>query len=85
MESRAVGAFWGAYNSLTPEVQRAAKKQYQLWIDDPRHPSIRFKKVGNYWSARVTDDFRALGIMDEDTVIWFFIGSHADYIRMLKG
>jgi len=45
---------------------------------------LRFKKVGNYWSARVNDDFRAVGILDGDTVIWFFIGSHSDYEKFLK-
>ena len=85
MNSRAVGSFWNAFHKLPAEIQRAAEKQYRLWLGDPRHPSVRFKKVGDYWSARVTDDFRALGIMDGDTVIWFFIGSHSDYERMLNG
>jgi hypothetical protein len=84
MESRAVTSFWDGFNKLPAVIQRAAQKQYRLWLDDLRHPSVRFKKVGNFWSARVTDDFRALGIMDGDTVIWFFIGSHAEYERMLN-
>jgi hypothetical protein len=83
MKSRAVASFWSGYNLLPPDVQRLALKQYRLWLLNPHHPSVRFKKVGTYWSARITDDFRALGIMDEDVVIWFFIGTHAHYDRLL--
>jgi len=45
---------------------------------------VNFKKIGRYWSARVTNDYRALGVMTGDTVIWFWIGSHADYDRIIK-
>ena len=59
------------------EVQRIAVKQYRLWLHDPRHPPVRFKKVGRYWSGRVNDDYRVVGILDGDTVVWFFIGTHS--------
>jgi len=48
----------------------------ELRVKDPRHPSIQFKKIGLYWSARVTADYRALGITEDHTVIWFWIGNH---------
>jgi hypothetical protein len=66
------------------DVQRLALKQYLLWLRDPRHSSVRFKKVGRYWSARVNEDYRAVGILDGDTVVWFFIGTHSEYGRLLK-
>jgi hypothetical protein len=84
MKSRAIRSFWDAYHALPKEIQRAAIKQYKLWLSDPYHPSLRFKKVGAHWSARVTDDYRAVGIMDGDTIIWYFIGNHAEYARLLK-
>jgi hypothetical protein len=84
MQSRAVRSFWDCYHVLPTEVQRQALKQYRLWLQDPRHPSVHFKKVGGYWSARVNDDFRAVGILDGDTVIWFFIGTHDEYSRLLR-
>ena len=83
MKSRAVSSFWISYRRLPAEVQLAAKKQYRLWLSDPHHPSLRFKKVGNDWSARITGDYRAVGVMDGDTVIWYFIGTHAEYDRLL--
>ncbi len=84
MKSRVVASFWDGYNRLPEEIQKLALKQYKLWQTNPHHPSVRFKKVGLYWSARVTDDYRAVGIMDGDTVLWFFIGTHAEYNQVLK-
>jgi hypothetical protein len=84
MKSRVIAGFWDGYNRLPTVIQELAVKQYRLWLDNPHHPSVRFKKVGLYWSARVTDDYRAVGIMDGDTVLWFFIGTHAEYSQVLK-
>lgn len=84
MRSRAVRSFWDRYHALPADVQRIAVKQYRLWLHDPRHPSVRFKKVGGYWSARVSDDYRSVGILDGKAVVWFFIGTHSEYGRLLK-
>jgi len=84
MKSRAIGTFWDRYHVLPTDIQKIADKQYRLWIENPYHPSIHFKKVGRYWSARVTDDYRSVGIKDGDTIIWFWIGTHREYDRLLK-
>jgi hypothetical protein len=84
MKSRAVASFWDDYNRLPAEIQKLANKQYKLWLTNYHHPSVRFKKVGPYWSARITDDYRAVGIMDGDAIVWFFIGTHAEYNHILK-
>jgi len=85
MTSHATSRFWRCYDRLPAEIQQTAVKQYQLWLQDPSHPSVRFKKVADaYWSARVTHDYRALGVRDGDVVIWFWIGTHAEYERLLK-
>jgi hypothetical protein len=84
MKSRVVASFWDDYNRLPDEIQKLAIKQYKLWLTNLHHPSLRFKKVGLYWSARITDDYRAVGVMDEDTIVWFFIGTHAEYNHVLK-
>ena len=83
MTSHATRDFWAAYHALPAKTQQLADKQYQLWRANPRHPSVRFKKVGRYWSARVGGDIRALGVVDGDTVIWFWIGRHDDYERLV--
>ncbi len=83
MRSRASTAFWRCYQGLPPQVQRLAQKNYRLWLADHWHPSLHFKKVNNYWVARVGDDYRAVGIEAGGTVTWFWIGSHAEYERLL--
>ena len=85
MKSRASSKFWALHRRLPLEIRRAAFKQYRLWLRNPRHPSLQFKKIESFWSARITDDFRALGVMDADTVIWFWIGTHDEYEQILKG
>ena len=85
MKSRASSRFWRCYHRLPTEIQELAAKQYRQWLQDPAHRSLQFKKVKGYWSARVTDDYRALGILEGDTVIWFWIGTHHQYERLLRG
>jgi hypothetical protein len=87
MNSRATRQFWKLYKALPPEIQQRARRAYELWLNDPRHPSVQFKKVDDQepiYSARVTDDYRALGLLENDTVTWFWMGKHEEYERMLK-
>ena len=85
MKSAANPRFWKAYGELPPEIQRLARKNYRLWKMNPKHHSLRFKKVGEVWSARVTDDFRALAQLRGETFYWFWIGPHAEYERIIRG
>jgi hypothetical protein len=64
-----------------------ARKAYQLFRDDPQHPSLRFKMVHDrdpIYSVRVTGAYRAVGIVREDEITWFWIGDHSSYDRLLK-
>ena len=60
-------------------VRRNARKQFRLWLEDHWHPSLHFKRVGPYWSARVDRDHRALGVECDGKIVWFFIGKHDHY------
>lgn len=63
MKSFATADFWEAYAELAPEVREQAQKAYQLWQENPLHPSLHFKKVGkNLLSARVSGGYRALAL-----------------------
>jgi len=53
--------FWALYAALPAEVRTTADKNYALLKDNPQHPSLHFKKVGPLWSARVGEQYRALG------------------------
>ena len=87
MKSRVAKEFWKRYAELPKNVQQVAKKNYLLWLREPSHPSIQFKKLQStlpVWSARCGDNYRAVGVINEDSIIWFFIGSHADYESLIK-
>jgi len=85
VKSRASRRFWQLYRELPARIRQAADKQFALWQANPRHRSLRFKRIrDNLWSARVTDDFRALATPDGDTWLWFWIGSHEEYERLIS-
>jgi hypothetical protein len=75
--------FWRHYSALFPEVRLLADKNFALLKADPRHPSVHFKKVGRFWSARIGRGHRALAIEDGDDFLWFWIGAHDEYQRLL--
>ena len=82
MKSATLPSFWNAYRTLDESIKRRARKVFQLWSQNPFHPSLHFKCINreeDVWSVRITLGYRAIGIMDGDTVTWFWIGSHDDY------
>lgn len=86
MRSRATPRFWAAYRELPPEIQDLARKAYRLFLQNPAHPSLHFKKVHDrdpVYSARVSLGYRAVGLLEDDDITWFWIGSHAEYDRLL--
>jgi len=76
------------YKQLPANIRQIAKKQYKLFKQDPYHSSLHFKKIHStqpIFSARITYNYRTLGILtDDNIIIWFWIGSHDDYEKMLK-
>lgn len=75
--------FWQRYSQLPPAVRELADKNFQLLKSDPKHPSLHFKKIGKLWSVRVGAHYRALGLDRPEGVVWFWIGTHADYDKLL--
>ncbi|HAT12789.1 MAG TPA: hypothetical protein DCS91_03570 [Microcoleaceae bacterium UBA11344] len=75
--------FWDCYNALPSTVQATADQCYELLKADPSHPSLHFKKVGNYWSVRAGQAYRALGVEMKTGILWFWIGTHAEYDRLI--
>jgi hypothetical protein len=79
--------FWRCYSQLPPEVRELADKNYRLLLADPQHPSLHLKKVGTskqLWSVRVGMHHRALGLNKSEGVVWFWIGPHAEYDKLLS-
>jgi hypothetical protein len=84
MNSNTVPSFWECYQNLDQGIKSRVKKAYLLWTSNPFHPSLRFKCINNsekIWAVRVTIGYRALGVLDGDTITWFWIGSHDEYER----
>lgn len=71
------------YHELPPQIRILADKNFSLLKADPRHPSLHLKRIRGVWSVRVGDHYRALGTDIDQGVYWFWIGTHADYDRVL--
>src|SRR5262249_15871727 len=71
--------FWFLFRQMPAEIQRLAEDNYRLLVANPRHPSLRLKRVGSYWSVRIGLHYRALGTDVESGILWGWIGSHAEY------
>jgi hypothetical protein len=84
MRHLASPAFWQAYTRLPDSVRELADKNYALLKQNPQHPSLHFKKTGRFWSVRVGLRYRALAVEADDALVWFWIGSHADYDALLR-
>jgi hypothetical protein len=71
------------YRELPDEIKELADKNYELLKRNPRHPSLRFKRTGRFWSARIGLDYRAVAVQRDDDVVWFWIGPHDEYKRIV--
>lgn len=82
---RTTPRFWRCYHDLPPEIRQVADQSFDLLKRNPRHPSLHFKKVGKLLSVRVGMHHRALAAPDETGLLWFWIGTHAEYDRLISG
>jgi hypothetical protein len=64
-------------------MRRLADANYQLLKADSRHPSVHLKKVGRFWSVRVGVSYRAIAVEKGSDLVWFWIGHHAEYERLI--
>ncbi len=86
MNSRTTERFRKLFAQLPEHVQQQARQAYQRFNQNPNHPSLRLKQVHStrpIFSVRISLDYRALGVREGEDMIWFWIGSHADYEKLL--
>ena len=72
---------------MPTEIQEAARVAYRQFRNDPAHPSLHLKQVHPsqpIYSARISLQYRALALRDGETFVWFWIGSHSDYDKLIK-
>lgn len=87
MKSQLTEDFVARFAALPESVKASARKGYRLWRQNPSHPSLHFKRVHAsepIYSARVGLGWRVVGLLENDTMSWFWIGSHAEYDRLIK-
>lgn len=88
MKSRLHPSFRRAFRELPADVQERAREAYGRFVADPTHPGLRFKPLNTelaLWSVRISDSYRAVGVKKSaDEIVWFFIGTHAEYDKLLR-
>ena len=84
MKHHASLRFWALYEALPAEVRNLADKNFQLMKSNPQHPSLHFKKIRHFFSVRIGLHHRAVGLPVQDGVMWFWIGTHADYDKLVS-
>lgn len=87
MKSSVTKAFRKQLAQLPIKVQKQANKAYALWLEEPYHSSLQFKRVSQrqpIYSARVGLNYRVLGLLEGDHIYWFWIGIHSEYDELLK-
>ncbi len=87
MNSHTTESFRKLDDQLPPQIQVSAKNVFEKWQSNPLYPSIRFKQVHAnkpIYSVRINRGWRALGIKEGETLIWFWIGSHTDYEKTIS-
>jgi hypothetical protein len=86
VNSRLTDDFVACFARLPEAVKAQARKCYRLWRENPAHPSLHFKRIHGHqalYAVRVGRGWRALGLLDGDTMTWFWIGSHAEYDQLI--
>ena len=86
MISRLAPEFIEALRKLDPATRSKARRAYRLFKDNPRHGSLRFRRVRgtrNHYSARIDDDYRVLGLVQGNVITWYWVGPHDEYERMI--
>ena len=86
MNSHTTDEFRKLLAHLPSTIQKQAKESFRQFEKDPYYPGLRFKRVSSkrpIYSVRISIDYRVLGVLKENEIIWFWIGSHSDYDKML--
>ena len=60
-----------------------ADTSFDLLKENSRYPSLHLKKVNQLWSVRVGRKHRALAVQEDGDLIWFWIGTHAEYDKLI--
>jgi hypothetical protein len=82
VKSVTASQFWKLYQALPETVRQEAKEAFRLFCSNPAHPGLSFERIRyepNSWSVRITRGYRAVGRKHGDTIVWYWIGTHAEF------
>lgn len=90
--------FIKCFRELPKRIQNHAREVYMMWKQNPNHPSLQNKRIHPkklIYSVRINVGWRAIygtwssvgdfGYRENDTIIWFWIGSHESYHKLSSG
>ncbi|MDK1080210.1 MAG: hypothetical protein QGD88_01915 [Anaerolineae bacterium] len=87
MNSRITDNFRKAFSGLPNDVRKQARQAYRRFLKDPNYPGLRFKSIHStrpIYSVRIGLSYRAIGVREGNEIIWFWIGSHAEYDKLIQ-
>ena len=87
MKSFTTDKFRKAFDNLPENIKSLAKKTYNIWKDDPYHKILKYKQIHSskeIYSVKIGKGWKTLGLKREEKMVWFWIGSHADYDKLIK-
>ena len=76
-------SFWEQYRNLPTSVQELADKSFEILKTNKSSVAALEKGRQVLWSVRVGRRHRALGVEIEEGLVWFWIGTHADYDKLV--
>ncbi len=86
MKSQLSDDFRSRFARLPSHIKERARKAYRRWVKNPRHPGLQFKRIHSvekFYSIRIGSAWRAIGLVDDDTITWSWIGTHAEYDTLI--
>ena len=86
MNSHATAQFWDLFRDLPADVRKQAYKAYHAFAADPFSSGLNFKEVNKkrrLWSARISREYRVIGVQDGDSITWVWIGTHSEYDKRI--
>jgi mRNA-degrading endonuclease RelE of RelBE toxin-antitoxin system len=86
VKSQRTKKFKKIFNKLPSHVQAQVEIAYEHFKRDPWYSSLEFKCVNkgeSIYSIRIGIHYRALGYMRDDTIIWYWVGTHSDYDHLI--
>jgi hypothetical protein len=87
VKSFVTNEFIELFNKLPQSIRNKTRKSYKFWVENPYHPSLQFKQIHStesIWSVRISTNWRILGLRDDDSIFWFWIGTHSDYEKLIN-